>query len=94
MCSPQQPATGPKQCSGEDEKAFIGGVIVAEVARDVVEIAHTSQAEGQLDAQAIGNSAVEGADDAEGAVNGDVRIVGCRGIELTSTKINDGSIYD
>ena len=85
LSSPQHTATDTKQSSGEDDKAFIGGMIVAEIARDVEEIAHTSQAEGQLDAQAIGNSAGEEADDAEGAVNGDVGIVGCRSIELAST---------
>ena len=60
-------------------------MIVAEIARDIEEVAHSPQAEGQLDAQAIGNGSGEEAYDAEGAVHGDVGIVGRRSIELTST---------
>ena len=85
LSSPQHTGTDTKQSSGEDDKPFIGVMVVAEIARDVEEVAHPPQAEGQLDAQAIGNSPGEEAYDAECAVNSDVGIVGRRSIELTST---------
>ena len=66
-------------------------MIVAQIAGNIEEVSQPTQAQCQFDTQSIGNRPRKEADDAESRVKGNVGVVGCTGIKLSSSsKASDG----
>lgn len=82
---PEDTGAHSEERTGEDNVPKVGGVVVAEVGRDVNGVADATKRQRPADADGIGDGAGEEADNRKGRVESCVGVVASRGVELTCT---------
>ena len=75
MRRPEHGSAEAEEGAGEDEEAGIAVVVVGENGADVEEVAEAANAEGQAQADAVGDAASEEADAGEDRIEGGVGVV-------------------